>query len=356
MIPMNRRGVLSTGAALMMSGGAGLAAQNGQAPGGKDYSLKTAAPFRVGTCFSSPQFGQPDLVRLLTRNFSQVTPEWQMKMDALQKADGSIDLKDCEGFIRQAADNGVQVHGHALIWYLQRAPYFASLNGSRPRFEAAFAKYIASVAGPLSGKIRGWDVVNECIAEDGSGYRDCLWTDNLTISYVGLAFQHAKAADKKAVLFLNDYNLESNPRKRRQFLVLAESLLKQGIPLEGLGSQTHIHTDLAPGAVRACIQDLASLGLPIHISEFDVSTPKTVAVMTPAIQVQRERLVVETVEAFESLPVNQRYAFTTWGLRDSDSFTNHNQRPGAPVQSPVFFDDAGNPNANMKAFIGAIHR
>ena len=214
----------------------------------------------MGTCFSSPQFGEPDLVRLLTRNFSQVTPEWQMKMDALQKADGSIDLRDCDGFVRQAADNGLQVHGHALIWYLQRAPYFAGLDGSRARFEAAYAKYIAGVAGPLSGKMRGWDVVNECIAEDGSGYRDCLWTDNLTISYVGLAFQHAKAADKKAVLFLNDYNLESNPRKRRQFLVLAESLLKQGIPLEGLGSQTHVQTSLAAGAVRACIKDLSSLG------------------------------------------------------------------------------------------------
>jgi endo-1,4-beta-xylanase len=339
-----------------MGGGAVLAAENKAISGGKDLSLKAAAPFRMGTCFSSPQFGQPDLVRLLTRNFSQVTPEWQMKMDALQKADGSIDLKDCDNFVRLASNSGLQVHGHALIWYLQRAPYFASLDGSRTRFEAAFAKYIASVAGPLSGKIRGWDVVNECISEDGSGYRDCLWADNLTISYVGLAFQHAKAADPKAVLFLNDYNLESNPRKRRQFLVLAESLLKQGIPLEGLGSQTHVQTSLAAGAIQACVKDLASLGLPVHISEFDVSIPKTVTVMTPAIQAKREGLVAEAVEAFESLPVNQRYAFTTWGLRDSDSFISRNRRDGTPDQSPVFLDEAGNPNANMRAFIGAIRR
>ena len=102
MIPMNRRNVLSASAALAMSGGS--TAQSRQARGAKDFSLKAASPFRMGTCFSSSQFGQPDLVRLLTRNFSQVTPEWQMKMDALQKADGSIDLKDCNSFVRQAAD------------------------------------------------------------------------------------------------------------------------------------------------------------------------------------------------------------------------------------------------------------
>jgi endo-1,4-beta-xylanase len=168
-----------------------------------------------------------------------------------------------------------------------------------------------------------------------------------------LAFRHAKAADPKAVLFLNDYNLESNPRKRRQFLILAEGLLKQGVPLEGLGSQTHVQTSLDAGAIRACIKDLSSLGLPVHISEFDISTPKSVTVMTPALKAKKASLVAEAVEAFENLPAGQRYAFTTWGLRDSDSFISHS-RPDD--QSPVLFDDAGNPNANMKAFLGAIRR
>ncbi len=233
--------------------------------------------------------------------------------------------------------------------------------GLAPVLRPHFAQYIASVtAGSLSGKIRGWDVVNECIAEDGSGYRDCLWTDNLTISYVGLAacFQHAKAADKKAVLFLNDYNLEFGQIQGSvgNSLSWRKSLLKQGIPLEGLGSQTHVQTSLAAGAIRACVKDLSSLGLPIHISEFDVSTPKTVTAMTPAIQAKREGLVAETVEAFQSLPVSQRYAFTTWGLRDTDSFISRNRPDGTLDQSPVFLDGDGNPNANMKAFIGAIRR
>ena len=52
-----------------------------------------------------------------------------------------------------------------------------------------------------------------------------------------------------AVLFLNDYNLETNPKKRATFLGLAEALLKAGAPLGGLGTQTHVAADLAPGAI-----------------------------------------------------------------------------------------------------------
>jgi endo-1,4-beta-xylanase len=356
MICTSRRNVLAASAALAATGRAVFAAENRGASAPVGAGLKTLSPFPVGTAFSSAQFDEPDLLRLVTKNFAQVTPEWQMKMDAIQKADGALNLKDSDIFVQRAQASGLQVHGHALIWYLQRAPYFNTLDGSRVRFEAAYAQYIAGVAGHFSGKLRGWDVVNECIAEDGVGYRECLWTENLTISYVGLAFQHARAADRKAVLFLNDYNLESNPRKRRQFLTLAESLLKQGVPLGGLGSQTHVQTSLPKGAIRACIKELSGLGLPIHISEFDVSTPKSISVMTPDLAAKKASLVEEAAEAFLALPASQRYGFTTWGLRDGDSFINRSRSEGALEQSPVFLDTAGIPNANMQAFLAAILR
>ncbi|MGC5231070.1 endo-1,4-beta-xylanase, partial [Klebsiella pneumoniae] len=73
----------------------------------------------------------------------------------------------------------------------------------------------------------------------------------LGLDYVVRAFHHAREADPGAVLFLNDYNLESSPKKRLAFLRLAEQVLKAGAPLSGLGSQSHLRWDLARGAVRA---------------------------------------------------------------------------------------------------------
>ena len=70
---------------------------------------------------------------------------------------------------------------------------------------------------------------------------------------------------------LNDYYLESKPKKRAQFMKLAEALLKAGAPLSGLGCQTHLGADLPSGAITAALKDLATMGLPIRISEMDVS-------------------------------------------------------------------------------------
>jgi len=86
-----------------------------------------------------------------------------------------------------------------------------------------------------------------------------------------LAFQFARAADPNAVLLVNEYNLENNPQKLDTFLRLIERLLNRGAPITGLGNQSHIGIDTQPGASTRAIQALAKFGLPIHVSELDVS-------------------------------------------------------------------------------------
>jgi endo-1,4-beta-xylanase len=352
----NRRNVLTASGALAISGGSMRPAKSSATtPTSETPGLKAVAPFPMGTCLNTTQFNDPKLVQVLTKNFSQITPEWQMKMDYIQRPDGSLNFDACDTFMHQAEANGLRVHGHTLIWWLQSAPYFAGLTGSRVRFEAAYGKYISDVVSRYRGRIRSWDVVNECVARK-IGYRDCIWSQNLSTAYIGLAFQYAKAADRGAILFLNDHSLESNPRKRRQFIILVESLLKQGIPLDGIGSQTHIETSLPSGALRACLKDLSSCGLPIHVSEFDVSIPKSATGMTPELLAKRASLIAEAADAYQSLPASQRYGFTTWGLRDSDCFDNRSLPVGAPPRTSVFLNDEGRPNAGMKAFVDAIRR
>ena len=74
----------------------------------------------------------------------------------------------------------------------------------------------------------GWDVVNEPIAEEGEGLRECLWSRNLgQTAYITRAFEHAAEADPSGARLLNDYNLESKPRKRAAFLRLVEDLMSE---------------------------------------------------------------------------------------------------------------------------------
>ena len=62
------------------------------------------------------------------------------------------------------------------------------------------------------------------------------------------AFEAARAADPDAVLFTNDYHLESKPAKLASYMRLIEQLLSAGVPLGGIGCQTHLDADLPAGA------------------------------------------------------------------------------------------------------------
>lgn len=320
--------------------------------------LRTA-PFPVGVCLQAGQLADPALASLLVSQFSQVTPEWEMKMEAVLKPDGTFGFTAADAIAAYAATNGLRLHGHTLIWYSQDGgEAFARVANGGESFRNAYRNYILGVAGRYRGRAAAWDVVNEPVAEDGEGFRDCIWRRNLGMDYVAHAFRHAQEADPGAVLFLNDYNLETNPKKRRTFLMLAEQVLKAGAPLGGLGTQTHLSVDVAPGAIKEAVRDLASLGLPIHISELDVSTTST-RLMQPdtlRINTQQAALVGEAVEAFMSLPPQQRYAITVWGVRDIDSWLRRAETRTAATERPLLFDDGGAPKPAASAFLKAAGR
>ena len=319
--------------------------------------LKQVAPFPVGACVMTSQFADPAFTSVLIPNFSQLTPEWEMKMEAILKDDGGFDFSRADAIAEFAQANGVRLHAHTLIWYAQTPAAFTRIDGTGQAFTEAYRNYILAVAGRYQGRAAGWDVVNEPTAEDGEGYRDCLWRKNLGMEYAARAFHHAREADPEAVLLMNDYNLELLPKKRTSFLRLAESLLKSGAPLGGLGTQTHVSLkEWRPGMAREAIRDLASLGLPIHISELDVSTKGgRIDIASPQDKAQQQaRIVGEITDAYMALPAAQRYAMTIWGVRDRDSWLARPPHDGS--DHPVLFTDQGRPKPAAAALVAAVSR
>lgn len=308
--------------------------------------LKTVAPFAVGVCAKTGQLNDPAWVELATMHFSQLTAEWEMKMERIVGDDGRLDFAASDRLAGFCEARGMRLFGHTLIWYAQAHPWFAALPADR--FAAEYDRYIAEVVGRYRGRAVGWDVVNEPVSEDGSGYRDCLWSERLggVDAYIRRAFDQAREADGEAVLFLNDYNLENNPTKGAAYLRLVERLLKAGAPITGLGTQSHLDIEIPEGRITAFMRDLAGFGLPIHVSELDASLKGgRLDTRSEARKLaQQKDRVVELAEAFMALPAAQRFAFTAWGLRDSDSWMRQRQDgAGDPDDRPLLFDDAGRP-------------
>jgi endo-1,4-beta-xylanase len=110
--------------------------------------------------------------------------------------------------------------------------------------------------------------------------------------------------------------------------------------------------DLNSGAVTEAIRDLAGLGLPIHVSELDISLNRGRGLLSAdgVVEAAQDRLAREVAAAFAALPPRQRFAFTVWGLRGGDSWLrSRKENPGPPWDQPLPFDDDGRPRPMLAA-------
>ena len=313
--------------------------------------LKSAAPFPVGTAVQAAQLDDPAFAALVVREVGQLTPEWELKMEYVLLGDGRYRFDAPDRIAAFAAQHGLGLFGHTLVWYAQKPDALARLEGTA--FRQAFAAYIAAVVGRYRGRAVGWDVVNEAVTDDGAGLRHSLWSERLgDLEHMRLAFELAHEADPDVTLWLNDYNLESNAAKRATFLGLAERLLKAGAPLGGLGTQTHVAADITPGAIASALRDLASLGLKVRISEMDVSLARARGLPTTRFDLLglQGRAYAEAAHAFAVLPARQRGDFTFWGLEDSQSWLRREN--GA--DTPLLFDDDGKAKPAASAWVDAV--
>ncbi len=327
------------------------------AAGPEAAPLKSLASFPFGATGMTGQLSDPVWVSQMRKHVSQLTPEWELKPERILQPDFTCDFSASDRIVDWGRDNGLRVHGHTLVWYSQGQQAFTD-DLPRARFAAEYDRYVSTVAGRYRGRMAGWDVVNEPVAEDGDGLRDCHFSRVLgQEGYIVRAFEQARAADPEAVLFLNDYNLENNPRKGATFLRLVERLMTLGAPIGGIGTQSHLDIEIPAGRITTFMKDAGALGLPIHVSELDFSMRSDNRLDTRSLSQKRAQQVArvgELAEAFMVLPERQRYAFTTWGLRDPDSWLVRADGKGWTDDSPLLLDSEGRANPAFQAVAEAF--
>ena len=103
--------------------------------------------------------------------------------------------------------------------------------------------------------------------------------------YLALSFETAHAVSQSAPhppkLFYNDYNIASlndgHPgmkAKADAVYGLMKDLLARGVPIHGIGFQSHLKPDFDDfDGVAANIARFGRLGLEVHITEMDVQCP-----------------------------------------------------------------------------------
>jgi endo-1,4-beta-xylanase len=220
--------------------------------------------------------------------------------------------------------------------------------------------HIMTVAGRYKGRIIGWDVFNESIADGGDGTTENLrpfsWYKAVGPEVLTLAFKWAHEADPNAQLYYNDYNIEQgaveNKGKHASSMLLLKRLIAEGAPITGVGIQGHWHLDTNLDDVEKAIENYKSLGLRVAITELDVTaTGDNSGAFTVG---QGENRIpaenyLEQAEVYRKLfEIFMRHSdvidrVTFWGLSDTRSW-----RRG---QDALLFDGDLNPKPAYNAVI-----
>jgi len=154
--------------------------------------LRTAAAAAgklVGAAVQSSFLTDPRYSAAFDRHFNYVTAEYEMKWDPIERTQGVESFGAGDMIVGYAASQGMQVKGHALIWHGAVPGWLGGLAPAA--FRTAFESHIRSVAGHYRGRVLAWDVVNEAVADDGSGLRDTVFKQKLGDTYIADAFRLA---------------------------------------------------------------------------------------------------------------------------------------------------------------------
>jgi len=251
---------------------------------------------------------------MLANEFSVLTPENDMKHERIHPARDVYRFEPADSLVTFADANGMKVRGHNLIWHQQLASWLTSGTWTSDEARALLVDHVTKVVSHYRGRVLEWDVVNEGLADDGS-LRSGFWFDHVGRDYVELAFRTARAADPNVALFFNDYNIEGINPKSDSLYAMVRDFQARGVPIDGIGLESHFQLGGVPASLGANIARFAALGLKVHITELDVRMPLLSTAAQSQTQGQNYRDVVSTCFGFAACDV-----VVMWGFTDKESW------------------------------------
>jgi len=317
------------------------AAQGGEVTLG---SAAAASGRYFGAALDPDALDEKPYRELATTQLTSVTAENAMKWESVEPLRGQFDWKGADALVAFAKANGQKVRGHTLVWHSQLPLWLIQGQFSPQELRDLMVAHIAAEAGRYRGAIYAWDVVNEPFTEDGS-WRKSIWYEAMGPDYVAIALQAARAADPAAKLYINDYGVETDGPKMRAFYDLVSKLKHDGVPIDGVGLQSHFVAGSTPADLPAVMSKFASLGVDVAVTELDLRIRLPAG--KPSLLTQA-RDYAFVVRACRETP--RCVGVTTWGLSDDRSWIpSFFSGYGAALP----FDGAGRPKPAFAAMIEA---
>jgi endo-1,4-beta-xylanase len=298
---------------------------------------------------------------VVARECTIVTPENAMKWEGVHPGADVYTFAQADAIVDFAGKHSMKVRGHAFCWHRALPPWVTRDATTKETAERILRAHIATVAGRYKGKLYSWDVVNEAIQlRDGlaDGWRNSFWYQVLGPSYVDIAFEAAREADPSAILCYNDFGLEyanaGTEAKRTAVLAMLRNLRKRGVPVQGLGLQSHLRAGTGEkfnNDLPRFIREVHDLGVKVFLTELDVDDQHLTVE-----GVARDQAIADVYAQYLDLVLGTGVVpvVVTWGVWDIPHVTGAEAALGPKAERPLLFSPGGEPKLDAMAVAQAF--
>ncbi|WP_341226224.1 endo-1,4-beta-xylanase [uncultured Arcticibacterium sp.] len=196
-------------------------------------------------------------------NFNSAVTENAVKWLSMEREQGKVNYATVDGILEWADANEIRIRGHNIYWGINKfvQPWLKEMDDKE--LETTLKNRAYDIAERYKGRFVEYDLNNEMI--HGNFYEDRLG-DGITKKMTD--WFHEK--DPNAKLWLNDYDILTGKRLD-DYMAQIRKLLGQGVPIAGIGVQGHLHAETFDRTeLKRSLDSLATFGLPIRITEFNV--------------------------------------------------------------------------------------
>jgi GH35 family endo-1,4-beta-xylanase len=233
---------------------------------------QTRQAFPFGSAISAAFLRNPQWQQAFKSHFNYAVFENETKWYSNERAPGRISYRDADALLAWCDANRIPARGHCIFWEANQGPpgWVKPLKGDDMR--QAIERRINDAIPHFKGRFTQWDVNNEML-------HGRLFADTLGDEIRPWMFKRTRELDPDVKLFVNDYNILSVDQSFKQtqtdaYVAQIQQLRAQGAPIDGVGIQGHLWNEdiLAhPELIKQRLDKIATLKLPIWITEFDVA-------------------------------------------------------------------------------------
>lgn len=306
------------------------------------HSLRALAAdkgLRFGSEINHGQLTDQAYIDIFTRECAVMVPGNELKMYTIEDEPDLWNFDPGDQLVAFSKKNDIGMRGHTLLWnYPRWLPEWVNNQEFASADEAAqfLTDYISKVASHYAPNIYSWDVINESFNDVTGELRESVFSNAMGWDVIDHCFHVAKENAPNAKLIYNDYMSweDKSANHRAGVLKLLERLLKDGVPIDGLGVQAHIMLDpeipfttQKQTAWSDYLKEVSDMGLDLLFTEFDVNDR-----LYDADDATRDAAIAAYGKDYMDIAVANKSTtdFLLWGMADQYSWLQAFRKEGQP--------------------------